>query len=184
MLEIYKWLVLITGIFFTSFGLFVYFSGRQNKAQRRFGYFSAAFAIWCYSWFLTILYSNDDQLALFFAKSLNIGATLMPALYLNWILTVLNLDIKKQKLLNFFFIITTAFLTISFSDLYIPGIRKISIFPVWPIAGPLYTFFLLWVYAAAVTLSLYLLIKNIIVINHENCNLFFPMDWKNCLFKI
>ena len=55
MIEIFKWLVLISATFFTIFGCFAYWRNRQEIANKLFGLLSIAFAVWSYGWFEVLL---------------------------------------------------------------------------------------------------------------------------------
>ena len=161
MLDIYTWSVFIAGICFVSFGLFAYFNNRNLLSNRIFGLFSASFAIWCFSWFLTLIFKNDYPKALFFARLLNLGATLMPVLYLHWIVSVVGFNPFRKKFLIFAYSITAILILFSFSPIYIKGLILIYSFPVWPSAGSFYIMQIIFGYLLCVGYAVILLIKGI-----------------------
>lgn len=146
MLGIYTWSVLITGIFFTSFGVFAYLNNKRELSNRLFGLLSLAFAIWCYAWFALLFVKEDVGSAYFWAKILNLGATLIPIFYMHWILSVLNLAQKKKYLIIGGYLLTFIFIIFNHSDFFIEGVHQALFFPFWPTPGPLYKWFLLFGY--------------------------------------
>jgi signal transduction histidine kinase len=157
MLDIYTWSVLITGIFYTSFGIFAYVKNRE-LSTRLFTFVSITFAVWSFSWFL-LLKTNNPESAIVFAKLLTFGATFIPIFYLHWALSIVDLHKKRKVLLFFGYIITLVFSVLSFTDLYISGVRKILFFSFWPIAGPAFTLFIFVGYFGMVLYALVELIK-------------------------
>ena len=146
MLDIYTWSVFITGVFFTSFGLFAFIKNYRDLSTKTFALLSLAFAIWSFSWFILLYIKDDLVTAIFFAKLLAFGATFIPVFYLHWALAVLEIHKKRTKLLVFSYIVTFFFASLSYTDLYVPGVRSILFFKYWPIAGPGYTIFIIFGY--------------------------------------
>ena len=161
MLGIYTWSVLITGIFFTSFGIFAYLKNKKDLSNKLFGLLSLAFAIWCYAWFALLLVKSNQEMAIFWAKFLNLGAIFIPIFYLHWVLSVLNLHKRKKYLLILGYIIIFLFAINSFSPSYIKGVHSIFFFPFWPTAGPLYKWFLIFGYFGMVGYAFFKLIREI-----------------------
>ncbi|MFH1551863.1 MAG: histidine kinase dimerization/phospho-acceptor domain-containing protein, partial [bacterium] len=161
MLEIYTWSVLITGIFFTSFGVFVYLKNKKDLSNKLFGLLSLAFAVWCYAWFALLLVKSNQEMAIFWAKFLNLGAIFIPIFYLHWVLSVLNLHKRKKYLLALGYIIIFLFAINSFSSSYIKGVHSMFFFPFWPTAGPLYKWFLIFGYFGMVGYAFLKLIREI-----------------------
>lgn len=158
MLEIYTWSVLITGIFFTSFGAFAYVKNSRDVSTKYFALLSAAFAVWSYAWFL-LLASKDAVTALSFSKILAFGATFIPIFYLSWVLSVLEIKEKRKHLIFFGYVITFIFALLSLTDFYIPGVRPILFFPFWPVAGSGFTAFIVFGYIGLVLYALIELIR-------------------------
>jgi signal transduction histidine kinase len=141
-LDIYTWSVLITGIFFTSFGTFAYLKNPKGLQNRLYGLFSTSFALWSYSFFLLLILSDSTNV-LFFSRLLALGSTIIPVFYLHWVLSILGINKKRKGILFVSYIITGVFALFSFTDLYIPTTQSILFFPAWPVAGPLYKTFII-----------------------------------------
>lgn len=162
MLGVYTWSVLITGVFFTGFGFFVYFKNKKELSNKLFGLLSLAFAIWCYAWFALLLVKENIMWAIFWAKILNFGATLIPIFFLHWVLKVLDLNKKRKYLIMVGYIITFLFIIFNYSNLYIKDVHPILFFPFWPTPGILYKWFLLFGYLGMVGYAFIQLIKEFV----------------------
>lgn len=114
-------------------------------------------AIWCFGYWRW-LSADTQEAALFWSRVLNFGATLIPILYLHWILIFL----KKQKkgIIIFGYIVTFIFLFFSFSPWYIKDVRPILDFYYWPQAGPLYLCYLIIGWLGLVGYAFYQLLKS------------------------
>ncbi len=158
MLEIFTWSVFITGLFFTSFGIFAYLRNPHATTTRMFGLLSIAFAIWSYSWFGMLL-SKSYESALFFAKLLNFGATLIPIFYLSWVVAVVGFTRPRKIILVIGYVITIIFGILSFTDLYVSDVRPILDFPYWPVGGPAYFIYVIIGYFGFILYSVWELLK-------------------------
>jgi len=141
MIVIYSLTVLLAGILFTSFGLLVIYKKGKKYVNRLFGILSLSYAIWSFAWFIMLLSQNENT-ALFFARLLNFGATLIPVFYFHWILTLIGLLKKREKIIKIGYIITFIFLLVNFSDLYISDVHSVFFIPFWPTPGPVYILFI------------------------------------------
>jgi signal transduction histidine kinase len=164
MFDIYQSSILIAALFFTGFGGFAVWKDHRDQQTRLFALMTLAFAIWIYSWFglLRIGVDNSDT-ALLFARLLNFGAIFIPVLFLHWVLTIVGqARLKEGKMLLWIcYAITAYFATFSFSDLYVSGTRSTPIFQYWPVAGPLYPYFVAIGYIGFVVIGLVILAINI-----------------------
>lgn len=167
MLDIYQSAIIITAIFFTGFGVFAIWNNKKDIQVRLFALLSIAFAIWSYSWFGLLSISESPNTALFFARLLNFGATFIPIFFLHWVFVSTNEEKRNHLLIILGYLVTFVFAVFSFTDLYIPGVRSISIFPYWPIAGVLYTYFIIIGYIGFIITGLILLINGFIKSNGE-----------------
>lgn len=161
MLEIYKWLVFIAATFFTSFGILANLKNRASSSNKLFGLLSFFFAFWSYSWFALLSIEKSTELALLWARLLNIGAIMIPIAYLHWILSVLELSKKRRPVLFCGYLITAIFLFFGFSDKFIKGVHSIYFFPFWPTPGVLYKWFLLFCFGCMVSYAIFLLVREI-----------------------
>lgn len=160
MLEVFKWLVFVAATFFTSFGLFAYFKNKKALSNRLFGLLSFVFAMWSFFWFAMLSVEQDSVWALVWAQLLNIGATLIPVVYMHWIISFFDLAKKRKIVLALGYLITLFFLAFGLSPLYVKGTHSAYFFPFWPTAGPMYKWFLVFGYALMAGYGLFLLIKN------------------------
>jgi len=160
MIESFKWLVLISGSFFTIFGCFSYWRNREEATNRFFGLLSIAFAIWSYGWFGVLLIKDNQTAAIFWSRVLIFGATFIPVFYLHWILAFLDMHRKRKILLVSSYVVTIIFAGFNwFTNYYISGVHPIYFFPFWPSAGPLFIWYLIFGYAGINGYALFLLIR-------------------------
>jgi signal transduction histidine kinase len=159
MFDIYQSSVIITALFFTGFGGFAIWNNKKDISARLFALLSAAFAVWSYSWFGLLSVTSDVDVALFFARLLNLGATFIPIFFMHWVFVTLNNQKKARVFIYIGYIVTIVFALFSFSDLYISGVKSISIFPFWPVAGILYKFFVIFGYVGLILIGLIFLIR-------------------------
>ncbi len=135
MLNIFSLIVFIAGILFLGFGIVAYSKNRRNIPNRNFGLLCLGFAIWNLSW-LALLIVEDETVAIFFARLLNLGAIWIPVLYLQWVLSILK--VNKTRILLFGYVFSFVLSCISFSTPFISGVQSILFFRYWPQPGPLY----------------------------------------------
>lgn len=150
--EIYIWSVLITGFFFTSFGLFAFIKSPKELSARLFALLSLAFAVWSYSWFFLLISKNQSE-AIFWAKMLTFGATFIPIFYLHWSLSVLSINNKRKFIIILGYVVTVLFAIASYSDKYIADVAPILFFKYWPVAGPVFSLFIFFGYFGLVLYS-------------------------------
>jgi len=153
--------ILLTGSILAGFSnlLFglVIFSKKTKERQNQL-FFATELAVgllWQFTYAVWLFQSTPEG-ALFWSRMLNFGATLVPALFLSWIVSFL--EIKRTKLLFLVYFLTTIFVVFSFSNLYISGVEHVSVFPFWPQANWLYSMFL-FLFAACFGYSFVLLYK-------------------------
>ncbi|MFA6314789.1 MAG: ATP-binding protein [Candidatus Paceibacterota bacterium] len=159
MLDIYQSAVIITAFFFTGFGGFAIWKNQKDVQARRFALLSFAFAAWSYSWFFLLKTTSNADSALILARILNLGATFIPVLFLHWVFVATEYEKKNKMFMYLCYLITLFFAAFSFTDLYVTGVRAISIFAYWPIAGPFYIYFIFIGYIGFILTGLIMLIK-------------------------
>jgi signal transduction histidine kinase len=146
----------ITGLVAIVFGLSVFLKNRKKSVNRVFGLLTLSVAIWSLSYSIWLL-SKDPEFALFWSRTLNLGATLIPVFYLHWIFELFKK--RKRKILLFYYFITAIFVLFSYSNYYISGTREILQFPYWPQMNWLYFLFLVVCWITIIFYSLGLLFK-------------------------
>jgi signal transduction histidine kinase len=160
MLLLYSIAALFSGVLNSIFALLAYLRYKKGLPNRLFGLLCIAFAVWTYSYWIWLSFSyNDYSTALFWSRMLNLGATLIPPLYVHWIFSFLGFENKKRKLIIFGYLLTLIFLAFSFSPLYIKDVKQVLFFPFWPQAGIVYSIYIITSYLAYNSIAFYYLIK-------------------------
>lgn len=121
-----------------------------------------SFSIFLWSVFYSIwLLADNEAAALFWSRTLNLGATLIPVFLFHWITSFLGINQKKKILIYFYYFCTVFFSLFSYSDSYIWGVKRLGQFPYWPQINWLYITFLLICWLPIFFYSFYLLIKEL-----------------------
>lgn len=150
---------LITGAVAVVLGILVFSKNIRGGINRTFGLLTLSVAIWSFSYSVWLLQKNPES-ALFWARTLNMGATLIPLFYFHWIIELLKKKDKK-RILILYYILTFIFIIYSYSNYYVSGTRKLFLFPYWPQMNWLYLTFLLVGWSNMWLHGLLLLIKEL-----------------------
>jgi len=150
---------LINCISATVFGLLVFLKAPKKRLNQVFGLMTLAIAVWSFSYWRWLV-APDKSGAFLWAKVLNAGSIFIPVFYLHWILLLLGEKKKKNKILILGYSITFFSFVVNFTPFFIKDLAPILSFSWWPLAGPLYIFYLLFGYAGLILYGLYQLIKN------------------------
>ncbi len=132
-------------------GGFAFIKNPKKAINISFFLLTISISVWSVAYFIWQISDNYDA-ALFWTRMLSVGSTLIPILYLQWILLVLGLlkDRKRLIILIFGYLSTAVFLYFSFSSLFIKDVVPALSFPFWPNPGPLYTVYLLFSYVGLI----------------------------------
>ena len=133
-----------------------------------------AVMIWSFG-YLNWQMADEYISALFWIRILSIGSTLIPILYLHFILNLV-LEVKKEekaKILKLGYGFSLLFLLFAFSPLFIKEVKAADQFPFWPQPGYLYHFYLIFSYLGLVGYGLIKLFKDYKDLISE------PDYWKN-----
>ena len=143
--------------FFTSGILAVFVLSKNRKNKLNIGFFIFAFfiAFWSISYFFWQI-SIDAKDALFWSRMLMAGAIFIPVSYLQLVYLVVNLFDKRKVFLIFSYVVFVIFLILNFTKSFISHVEPLLGFEFWPIAGPVYSIFLI-VWFLYVVYSTYLL---------------------------
>jgi signal transduction histidine kinase len=133
-------------------GLIVFLKNRKETANRLFFYLSMAVVFWSLSYWQW-LSSNNYFSALFWAKLLSIGSFFIPIFYFHWIVSFFGLNKKNKKIIIFLYFLMFLCISLFFTNLFIEKLSPEFIFPFWPTPGPLYTFYLIFIYFGLVVYS-------------------------------
>ncbi len=149
----------INAIFAVIFGAIVYLKNKERRINKIFGLMSLSIVLWGVGYGLWQL-SKDKESALFWIRILSLGSTFIPILFLDWVLTLLDLQKEKRKILNFGYLLTFFFAIISFTPFYVRGVTPELNFPWWPKPGIFYHFYIFLGYFGLMGYGLNLLFKN------------------------
>jgi hypothetical protein len=139
-------------------GIFVFAGDRKGSNSKSFLFMSASIAIWSFGYAIWLLQTEEES-ALFWSKILNLGATLIPASFLYWVLNFLNLAGKRKKMIFFSIGLTVFFCLCNFLPSYIESVGPAHGFPFWQKAGPLYIYFIIFGYFGLIGCGLYELLR-------------------------
>jgi len=132
---------LVNAVTSIGLGIFVLASKRRSPLVGWFSLFCFSVAYWAihYYWWLT---ANSDASALYHIRHAMIGATLIPAVFVNFTLRLIEKSNRAASLLNF--VCCTFFLWAIFTPQFISGAEKRMFFPYWPIPGIFFHFLLFY----------------------------------------
>jgi hypothetical protein len=142
------------GIVASVLGLIVFVKNKRKIVNITFFLLASSVAIWSISYSIWLL-SKDEVSALFWSRTLNMGATLIPVFYLHWILSFLR--IRKTKTIVFYYFLTIFFVCFSYSKYYIWGVKPVFQFPFWPQLNWMYFLFLVFSWCTIIIYCLFLL---------------------------
>ncbi|MFA6106929.1 MAG: ATP-binding protein [Patescibacteria group bacterium] len=128
--------------FFTSLilGVFVILKSRNSKNLSFFifCFFVASWSLGYYFWQI----ADDAISALFWCRALMAAAILIPVSYLHFVYALVDLVEKRKKFLIFSYGLFSLFLLGDLTPYFVSHIEPILNFKYWPIAGHLYSVFL------------------------------------------
>jgi len=126
-------------------GLLILFADRRSATNRTFAVFAAAVAFWSYSYFMWQIQAAASD-ALFWTRVLMAGAAFITPVYYHFCCYFLGITREQRRgiLAGYAFILIS--LAVNQSNFYISGVRSISGFSFWPVAGPLFTpLLIIWI---------------------------------------
>lgn len=150
---------LINGLFSIFFGLLVFISNRKSIVNRLLFFFSLSVGFWSLGYWRWLLIYNDPTTALFWLRILTIFSVLIPTFYIHWIIALLEIKKRRKIFLTFCYLLTAFFLSISFSTLFVVGVKPALRFAFWPIPGFWYLYFVAY-FCFAFIYAFFLLVKN------------------------
>jgi hypothetical protein len=135
---------LINALTSTLLGVYLLLTGSSKKLARYLIYLCSVTAIWSWSYFIWQV-SDTQWSALFWTRILMLGAIFTSVAYFHLVLVYLNLDRLKyyRTVLGIFYSLSLVWIVAVFTPYFIAGVHSISYFKFWPIAGPLYTPFVI-----------------------------------------
>lgn len=158
-IEFYALTGLINGILALVFGIFVYFKNRKSLVNKTCAALTLSTALWGFSYWRWLL-ADNAELALFWTRILSLGSTMIPLFYFHWIMVLLGLDRKRQKLILAGYLMTAFFILINLTPYFVKTVEPRLFFPFWPIPGIAYHFYLAISYGGMVIYTCYYLIQH------------------------
>lgn len=124
-----------------AFGIFVLSRNLRDPRNRTYFVLALAVVIWSLSKFF--LYTAvDGSSAIFWARSMMVGATFIPVIYLDFFLSLTGKAKEHLTALAANYAFGFLFLFLSFTPYYITGIQSNRWFEFWPKPGVLFDVFL------------------------------------------
>ncbi|PLX27487.1 hypothetical protein C0583_02955 [Candidatus Parcubacteria bacterium] len=156
-LSIYSLLAAIIALFF---GVLVINKNKRNIVNQTLFLLTLATFIWMIAYWRWLSVYNDYSSALFWARFLGIGSTLIPIFYFHWIVSLLELNKKLKKFLIFCYVLVIPFEFLSFSPYMVKTVEPYKgVFSFWPKAGFLYSFYLFFFFFGLTFYALTLLVS-------------------------
>lgn len=162
MLIYFKLFYFLGGLAPIIIGVLVLLKDSKKTLNKSFFLISLCGAVWSFCLFL-MLNSNNFETAYFWRLLMDFGSILLPAFWIHFVYSLLNINKDKKKELAFFYLISAFLVVLNFLDLYYPGIflRNLSskyVFNYYPTAGVGYYFLFLF-YILIIPYSLLNLVK-------------------------
>ncbi|MFH1782827.1 MAG: ATP-binding protein [Candidatus Omnitrophota bacterium] len=150
----------LTAVTSISVGVFVYLKNPKAIVNKTWFGLSISIAFW--SSFLTLMYTSKTfDSCLFYSKMIAIGISLIPSIYLHFIISLVNYPKERKVIIRLSYIISLFFLLFSFSPyIYKAAIYNAALNCYYPTGGILYYFYILF-YFLSFIYSIYLMIKTL-----------------------
>jgi signal transduction histidine kinase len=147
---------ILTGSLSLILGLFIY-SRRKDSLGKSALFLCLSISLWSFGLFIHALMHNYAPPALFWSRFAHVGAILIPALYLQFVINFTGTK-RWRAVLNCTYILSFMFLIFNFTKLFIKQVNPILIFRNYPRVGPAYPFFIL-IFVSCIILGLYILFR-------------------------
>ena len=106
------------------------------------------------------LSADQASWALFWARMFSVGSLFIPLLYYQWVLNLLEKEVRFRYIIRLGYILCFTFTALSWSTLLVKNVEARLFFPFWPNPGILYTIYILLIYFGLISHALFLLHKN------------------------
>ncbi len=136
------------------YGCYVIIKSKRTQVAQLYFLMSMAIAVWGIGYWQWLLASTPDE-AIFWLRVLTIGSLFIPAFYLHWVFSLLNVKtLFSNSLLLSTYLISLIGVILIRTPFLVESVVNKAIFPYWPDAGILYgpTIFLLYFLAVVVAL--------------------------------
>lgn len=138
---------------------------RTKKSQAKFAFIllTLFIAFWSFGYWQW-LSSNDINSAFAWVKLFTLGSVMIPVFYFYWVVCLLDLYRRYRRI--FIFLVCLSFTLVFntfFTTLVVSGLQQKLVFPNWPVPGPLYLFYVLFLYFGVVLSGLVILVRQFFV---------------------
>lgn len=161
---------LINAIVALGFGLFVISKKWNTRGNQLFFQITLAVALWSFGYWRWLTATDADS-ALLWVRILTTGSVFIPVSFFHWTLDFTG--VRRRSLLAFSYLAALFLAATSFSRLMIDGMRPKLTFLFWPDAGPLYVYYVLFLFGGLILYSCLLLFRGYRVASPEKRGQFF-----------
>ncbi len=140
MQQLFSFSGLFNALLSIVFGLVVLYKDRRSRVNQVFFLITFATAFWSFGYWQWLRIYSGYGAALFWVRFLTIGSFFMPIFYFHWVTELIQK--KFNKIIFFGYLLTFVYSSFIFSEKLIAVLRPQSFFPFWPMAGPVYSAFL------------------------------------------
>lgn len=141
-MSFYSGSLLFTSIASLALGYFVYLKGKNRSTNQTLAFFSLALSIWCLGQFMGGAVEQKN-LVLFWTRLGLAGAIFIPVFFLHFVIVLLGREDRKILLATYS---TSLILFIlDFTPLFVRDVGPVLNFRYYPLAGPVYQFFAMFV---------------------------------------
>ncbi|HEY9584761.1 MAG TPA: histidine kinase N-terminal 7TM domain-containing protein [Candidatus Paceibacterota bacterium] len=163
MIVFFKFIFFFSGITTLIFAMFLYFRNRNDIINKTYSGLSLCCAVWSLGFF-ALLSADNIKDAYLSRTIMDIGAIILPAFWIHFVYSVLELNDKKKKEIIYYYFFGALLVALNVIDyfyhgVFTKGIVSNYIFNYYPSAGPGYYLFVLF-YIIIVPYSLYQLIRS------------------------
>ena len=125
-------------------GVTVWAKNRQSEINRTYAAYCLTVTWWSASYFIWQVSTTSEQ-ALLWSRLLMAGAIMIPIIQTRFIRRILGLP-KPAFQMFLLYLYVFLFESLNWTDLFIKGVANRGGFDFWPVAGPLFSYFLIiWV---------------------------------------
>ena len=155
-LKLYSLQALITCILSFVIGLYVFSKDKHSSINRTFFLWTFSVAIWAFGISRHTLASSTTS-GLLWSRILHGSAVFIPTFFLHFTFSLLHIK-KRIWILKLSYLGSIILFIFNFTNLFIPGVRKILYFEYFPSAGPIYPIFVI-MFSLCVIYALYSMFK-------------------------
>ena len=148
---------LITGVLSLGLSIFVFLRGSRSKLNRLWAITSFLTALWSFGLCGVTFFMSYDN-AFYSQVLLDISGILIPVVFLNFVIVLINRKEQLKRILYSFYIFATCLIVLSFSKYFKLGLKEVFEFKHWVNPGPLYIIFPVF-FLILIVISVFLLIR-------------------------